>query len=419
MNLKTNQTFAQFKPGRPYLILGAGASGLFMGHYLKQKNIPFEIWDCADRAGGKIGTKRTSWGLIEQAANGILQDELVKELCQALAAPVISSHPKLKRLILDLDSFYHRPSAKAMLSLLWNAKRKMTKPNHEAASLSELMLPWLGENRSKQFLSAMTRGIYGAAAYELNGTALFPEWSQMSHDQKTFFHWMKHFKSKMKGAKTISFDGGMQTLIDLLTDKLRDHLHLNKKVETSSDLDWSKNIIFATSPTIIAKILKNKNAALANQIENITYLPLSTTTLFTSAPIKVLQNCFGALITPRTSESIFGVLANSEIFANRTHLPAKHSYTIVHAPSAGQPEIEHFLVSYFQFDLKSKIQMESLNWPQAIPHYNHELLEVVQSLPAHFDSNELGFNGAFIGPWIQIGLRDILTQAKNISLLAN
>ena len=49
----------------------------------------------------------------------------------------------------------------------------------------------------------------------------------------------------------------MQTLIDLLTDQLRDKIFLQKQLSQESDLDWEKNIIFACSPSQAANILKS------------------------------------------------------------------------------------------------------------------------------------------------------------------
>ncbi len=415
-------SFSRLKSETPFVIIGGGIAGLFTGYYLKQKNIPFEIWEASDQVGGKIGTLRTELGLVELAANGIVQDSLFLEFAQHLKLPTLAANSKLKRILIDQNHLIKRPSLKGMWQLLIHGRKKISSLNsHEDWTLTEWLNPWLGQERSEEFLSAMTRGVYGLPAYELHGLSLLPNLNQASGSYLSF---IKDYKKNFQGMKTVSFEGGMQTLVDLLGNYLAPWIHKNKKITNAQEIPWEKNIILACGTKMAGHLLESKSPALSKVLKKIDYVPLATTTFFLSEKISALSKCFGALLTPRTSKTIYGILANSEIFPNRVKHQNHHSYTIIHSPEISWDELKNYVQNFFQISGDPFLFHHTTLWPEAVPKYNSQRWHALNEISHHLSQStsgvlDLNFHGGFVGPWITIGIKDILHQAKTISDLAS
>src|SRR5262245_51892771 len=70
-------------------VVGAGFSGLTTAYFLTKQNLKARIIEKTDRAGGLIKTVHTQHGLIETAANGLLNSRQLEAMCADIAAPLI------------------------------------------------------------------------------------------------------------------------------------------------------------------------------------------------------------------------------------------------------------------------------------------------------------------------------------------
>src|SRR5262245_9543463 len=70
-------------------VAGAGFSGLSTAYFLSKHGFKVRITEKNDRAGGLIKTIRTPHGLIETAANGLLNSARLETMCADIGVPLI------------------------------------------------------------------------------------------------------------------------------------------------------------------------------------------------------------------------------------------------------------------------------------------------------------------------------------------
>src|SRR2546421_10271707 len=62
-------------------VVGAGFSGLTTAYFLTKRGFQVRIFEKTDRAGGLIHTIRSAHGLVETAANGLLNSARLEAMC--------------------------------------------------------------------------------------------------------------------------------------------------------------------------------------------------------------------------------------------------------------------------------------------------------------------------------------------------
>jgi protoporphyrinogen/coproporphyrinogen III oxidase len=70
-------------------VVGAGFSGLTTAYFLSKHGHKVRISEKTDRAGGLIKTIRTPHGLVETAANGLLNSVRLEAMCADIGVPLI------------------------------------------------------------------------------------------------------------------------------------------------------------------------------------------------------------------------------------------------------------------------------------------------------------------------------------------
>src|SRR5262245_38698411 len=75
----------------PITVVGAGFSGLTTAYFLTKRGFKVRIVEKTDRAGGLIKTIRTPHGLVETAANGLLNSALLETVCADIGVPLIAT----------------------------------------------------------------------------------------------------------------------------------------------------------------------------------------------------------------------------------------------------------------------------------------------------------------------------------------
>src|ERR1700730_12604609 len=70
-------------------VVGAGFSGLATAYYLARDGFKVRICEQSSRAGGLIKTIRTPHGLVETAANGLLNSARLEALCADIGVPLL------------------------------------------------------------------------------------------------------------------------------------------------------------------------------------------------------------------------------------------------------------------------------------------------------------------------------------------
>src|SRR5712691_6076981 len=72
-------------------VVGAGFSGLVTAYYLAKDGFKVQIYEQSSRAGGLIKTIQTPHGLVETAANGVLNSACLEALCADIGVPLLAT----------------------------------------------------------------------------------------------------------------------------------------------------------------------------------------------------------------------------------------------------------------------------------------------------------------------------------------
>ena len=72
-------------------VVGAGFSGLVTAYYLARADFQVRICEQSSRAGGLIKTIQTPQGLVETAANGLLNSARLEALCADIGVPLLAT----------------------------------------------------------------------------------------------------------------------------------------------------------------------------------------------------------------------------------------------------------------------------------------------------------------------------------------
>src|SRR5690606_9296632 len=97
-------------------------------------------------------------------------------------------------------------------------------------------------------------------------------------------------KDVLRGS--VSFEGGMQALIDRLAEELKAEIRLNYK----ENFRIKGNTIVCTDAFNAAQLLEELRPEMAAELKRIRYQELSTTTVFLKRELKPLKRAFGVLI---------------------------------------------------------------------------------------------------------------------------
>lgn len=408
-----NKVIGKLNPeDKQVTIWGAGFSGLVMGYYLKNQGYRVTILEKNNRAGGLIQTKKLSQGLAEKAANALYLNadglELLKDL---KLEPVVASKP-LRRLLMIND----RPKQPFQMSLL---ARLMVnghiKPPliSDGLTVSEFFKPLMGPENVAKFLTPVLGGIYGAPAETLHFRSIF---YQIGNKAQFDSYWdffkllYKQHKAlpKLDLSGSVSFEGGMQTLIDRLAEVLKHDIKLNHKEK----FKLKGNTIICTSAYDAAELLSEARPDLASELSRIRYLQLSTSTVFMKREIKSLQKAFGVLIPQVSHYNSIGIINNKAIFPinNENVL----TYTFISKKKITTSEIaQDIKLMNNEIEPDAIDHAEITNWEKALPVYDLQRFLSVKRLHQILqnDSN-IALFGNYVGG---ISLREIISLAKNFA----
>lgn len=403
-----NQIIGKLIKDRPVHIWGAGFSGLVLAYYLQKAGYQVSLFEKSSQAGGKIGTKKTEYGPVELAANAIYLSPDALELIDELGLTPKASTLKLKR-HLYIDGKYSSPLSFHLITRLFLGWRKKV-PQKPEMSVEDYLLPFLGKKLMDHLVSPSLGGIYASEARDLDMESLFPE----EFASRTYGDFLLAIKKRLKKNRhmrikgTASFEGGMQVLIDALTEKLKNSIHLNYQGEFKLE----DNTIICTDAITASELLKGTEYS--SVLKKINYTKLSTTTIYLKEKISSLKSSFGVLIPRDQGLHSIGILSNKDIFP--FNYGEYSSYTFI------SPEIDEPL-NKIKTDLQRlapEIKPEDFLfaqtqvYPQALPVYNKNRKDAIRELHQIADKNP---GVVLFGNYVAgISLREMITAAKNFSL---
>ena len=362
---------------KSYTIIGAGFSGLIVGYWLKKWNIDFKIVEIEKKAGGLLGSQKSTHGIAEQAANGLLWtpelEVLIKDLDLNGLAPNQASK---KRFILQNNQLTTLPLnyseiAKVLLNLTKRQKSQFY-------TLRDFGYATFGERFSLQMLEPGFTGIYAAGINQLSfpGTMkkLASQLNKTSFIPVAFWKMRKQADKKVRSG-TQSFQNGMQDLVSGLEQHLKGYIAYESDGLAYNRTD--ENLIL-TVPAYVAKNFFY--GQMQKKLSLVEYIPLISMTFFIKkSKLKNFMDGFGCLIPRTENYKILGVLFNSCIFDNRVEDPENLSLTCIVRDFDQQllqlPDevLMHIVFNELRaiFDIDGDpLDYTIFRWPKAIPLYS-------------------------------------------------
>jgi protoporphyrinogen oxidase len=215
-------------------------------------------------------------------------------------------------------------------------------------------------------------------------------------------------KPRLEVSGSVSFEGGMQTLINRLGENLKHEIKLNYKDE----FKIKGNTIICTDAMTACELMKQIRPDMSLELQRIRYQELTTATVFLKREIRSLNRSFGVLIPLDNGLNSIGVINNKAIFpSNNENI---YSYTFIARKKCTNEEIMEDIKSlYGEFDAEDIVQIENTYWEKALPIYNLQRYLSIKKLHqlAQRESN-LAFFGNYVAG---ISLREIITAARKFA----
>lgn len=419
-------------------IIGAGFSGLVAAWSLVRQGYQVTVIERSAVPGGLIGTFDLDGFKVETAANGLLSSQLVEELFEDCAVPLIAAQRTAKKRYLWVDGEVTRwplkftESVRAAIGLVAVLALKVFDAKPE-----ESLLEWgrraLGKAFADKVLATGVWGIFASPAATLSASLI----TQRLFDKSTSED-VKRVRRRGRYRGTVSAAGGMGDLISGLHRCLEergvrfkfgeDGEHILRQATEGSKLAKGESdewIVVATSAKQAAILLRpfpifSKHV---NHLATISMLSLISIGIHFSKPAKRLG--FGTLFSQDEAlggfnDGVLGALQNSVIFSGRCENETSSETWILGGQDHGErflnlsdDELLHMVLKKRR-DVLGEEEPEILGfrvtrWPHAIPHFGKNLEQAQMELNKPIGPVVLF--GNYIG---EIGLRSILEQAESL-----
>ncbi len=396
------------------IIVGGGISGLALLHYLKvkyyfQEDIVIRLLEKNDYAGGTIRTIAKDGCLFEMGPNGFLNInprtlQLINDV--HLTRNLIEAKKDSKlRFIYQKGRLYPLPSdpLSFLNSPLLNPFDKIRilfepfifKKNNPHETIYDFGKRRFGQKAANLFIDPMISGIYGGDAKRINFKAAFPKVYAMEQESGSVIKALIKGGKKDKGRipkALFSFFNGMSELVHTISNRYQDDIQLNQDVKMISthqnryivhanDKQYTADELFICTPAFqAASLFKKFDATLAEQLEQINYVPMIVVGLmYSEKAFKNLPKGYGYLIPSAQKKEILGVLVESNIFTNRC-VPGQIVFRVM-IGGGRFPDIlkksEEELVALAINEIKSTYETLGnpktiffTGWSKAIPQYD-------------------------------------------------
>lgn len=393
-------------------VVGAGFSGLTTAYFLSKQGHKVRISEKTDRAGGLIKTIRTPHGLVETAANGLLNSVRLEAMCADIGVPLIPTRKEGRK------RFIFRGKPKQVPLTLSDIGRMALRFGVSARALRprqfETIADWgrrvIGRGATDYILTPALGGIYAGDPERLSASLIFGRASLPDHLATN-----RPQKAKVRG--TVAPQDGMQQLIDGLQNYL-EKAGVEFDFNQDSTARGSEPTVVCLSARAAAEYLAPDAPAVSAALREVEMLSIATVTCFYGMDAAKLKG-FGCLFPRDQGFRARGVLFNDSIFAGRG--PA-HAETWIFG-GALDPGVVKLTEAEFADLIASErekfygkkdqpLDVYVTRWPNALPHYSIEFEKVLTTLPAPPDN--ISLVGNYLG---RIGLAKILERAAVVAEL--
>lgn len=391
-------------------IVGAGFSGLVTAYFLTRRGFDVQVCEQSPRAGGLIQTIRTPHGLVETAANGLLNSARLEAMCADIRVPLQPTRRDGRKRFI----FRGRPrqvpiNLSDMLNLSWRFARSANclRPR-QFETIAEWGSRVVGRGAKDYLLAPALSGIYAGDPQRLSASLIFGHAALPDH-----LRTKPPERPKVRG--TVAPPGGMQQLIDGLCEYLKGagvEFVFNQQAPANPD---EPTVVCLSAPAA-SEYLADPAPNVGEALREVEMLSLVTATCF-YAPEAVRLKGFGCLFPNDQGFRARGVLFNDCIFDGRG--PA-HAETWIFGGALDREILNLSDQEFAQLIADERrrfyahsdeaLDIHITRWPNALPHYSIDLERMLMDLPP--PPSGVALVGNYLG---RIGLAKILERAAVVA----
>ncbi|WP_456380899.1 protoporphyrinogen oxidase [Thiolapillus sp.] len=333
------------------LIVGGGISGLATAWWLVQKGIAVEVWEAAQRPGGKIRSRREAGYLTEDAAALLVNfrpqvDQLVSAL--DLDQDKQRRDHSLNRYIVHNNQLTQVPMLLPALlaSPLWSLPAKLRllaepfipKGSHTGETVSAFIRRRLGQEILDTAMDAFVSGTLASDPDLAEAQSVLPRLAALEQQYGSLT--MGMFINKVikrhrtNNAETFSFSGGMGQLVQALADSPGVTIRTGTSATAIQRQDdgWrvegttsdgaihtqAPQLVLSTPADIASRLLQATDTTLAKLLADIEYAPVGVLHLgIKNRNIQHQLDGTGFLVAKHNQLAINGSLWMSTLFPHR------------------------------------------------------------------------------------------------------
>ncbi len=419
------------------LVIGGGISGLSTAWQLAQQGNQVELWEAQSHLGGKIATDtdNNSGYTTEQAASMVLNFR--PEVSRFLAETGLDEYkllrtPTSKRYLISQGMLQEMPMkiAGVLFSPLWSLSGKLRlmlepfilKGGGEHESVADFIRRRFGHEMLDKALGAYVSGTLASDPEKADSFSVLPQLTglEQRYGSLTAGIFARKVINKKKASVTegFSFQGGMSTMINELTQQLGSRIHTQYQIikivkkgggwvvtaktpykksngeqnqEQNQEQDrnrnkerscFTKNLILSTPAPVTAKLLKAIDSDLSQLLDEIEYAPVSVIHLgYKKTNIKHDVDGTGFLTPFKESPKLNGSMWMHSLFSGRApenhvllsnYIGGSRHPELVKLPEQEQIDLVHKELSEL-LGIKGKPEWAKVNThAQALPLYHGE-----------------------------------------------
>ncbi len=290
------------------LVVGGGISGLSTAWQLAHLGNDVEVWESEKRTGGKIATEINDGYVTEQAASMVLnfRPEVSRFLQETgLENQKLLRTPTTKRYLINDGNLQEMPMkmASMLFSPIWSLPGKLRlmlepfviKGGGEHESVADFIRRRLGNEMLEKAMGAYISGTLASDPEKADSYSVLPHLTALEqrYGSLTAGVFARRVLNRKKAAITegFSFEGGMQTLVSVLSKQLENSVYKGYEIIDISPYEdgwvttantvhgerscYSKNLILSTPASITSKLLRPINQEISDLLDGIQYAPLS------------------------------------------------------------------------------------------------------------------------------------------------
>jgi oxygen-dependent protoporphyrinogen oxidase len=354
-------------------IIGGGISGLSAAWQLSQSGIPFTLYEGSGRLGGMIGTEIRDGYLLERGPSTLLATSpQVTALVTALGLNgriVVPSPAAKRRYIVKRGELLPLPQSvlDALATPLLSKAGKLrvlvepfvsASRAPEEESLAHFVNRRLGTQVLDYFVNPFVAGVYAGDPERLSVEHAFPKLFRLEQEYGSLIKGAvlgarKRARTAEKSkvnARMLSFDAGMQVLIDALAERLYRSIRVRQAAVAVERKSAAWQITFAEgrpvehNAVLLCAPAHSIGRWLSSDIpelmclRDIRYPPIVRVVLgFKRDQVGHPLDGFGALIPAREPFKSLGVFFSSSVFESRA--PDGHVSLTVFVGGARRPEL--------------------------------------------------------------------------------